>query len=215
VSDDFRLRVTMRHPREAEQLGELLERGDPALGEAAGVHDRIAVSVDDREVFLYADTRERADGAAATIRTLAEREGWPVEIELRRWHPTAEEWEDPDSPLPDSDAARAAEHDELIARERAESEQWGQPEFEVRVECASHRATVELDERLRAEGLQSIRRWRFLLVGSTDEDSARALADRITAEAPPGSTVTVEATFATIARETPFNPFALFGGLGG
>lgn len=215
MSDDFRIRVTMRRRREAEMLAELLERGDPLLGEAAGAHDRIAVSIDDLDVFLYADTRELADATATAVAAVAEREGWPIQVELRRWHPTAEEWEDPDAPLPDSDAARAAEHSELIERERAESQSWGKPEYEVRVECSSHSATVALDEKLRAEGLQSVRRWRFLLVGSTDEDSARALADRIAAEAPPGSTVTVEASFAAVERETPFNPFALFGGLGG
>ena len=176
----------MRRPREAEMLAEVLERGDPLLGEAVRHRDRVAVSIDDRDVFLYVDTRELADATTASVAAVAQREGWPIEVELRRWHATAEEWEDPDSALPDSDAARAAEHSELIARERAESQAWGKPEYEVRVECASHSATVALDEQLRAEGLPTVRRWRFLLVGSADEDSARALADRIAAEAPPG-----------------------------
>ena len=37
-----------------------------------------------------------------------------------RWHPVSEEWVDADLPLPDSEAAAAAEHAEMIEREREE-----------------------------------------------------------------------------------------------
>jgi hypothetical protein len=59
-----------------------------------------------------------------------------------------------------------------------------------------------------------VRRWRYLLISAADEDSARMLADRLTAECPPGCTVTVEASLAAVAADTPANPFAVFGGLG-
>ena len=216
MSDDFRVRVTLRDHAQAERLAEQLAHGEIDHGLArSGPADRVAVSIDDNDLFLYADTREQADAAAAAVGAAASRAGAGAKVEVRRWHPAAEEWEDPELPLPDSDTARAAEHAEVVARERAESQSWGVPEYEVRVKCASHRATVELDERLRGEGFPSIRRWRYLLVGAADEDSAQALADRLASEAPAGTTVSVEATFATVARETPFNPFALFGGLGG
>ena len=105
------------------------------------------------------------------------------------------------------------EHAELIAQERVESATLVS-EFEVRVTCSSHHDTVELSHRLRAEGIPYVRRWRYLLIGATDEESAAALAERLSAEAPAGSTVTVEGSLAAVNAETPTNPFAVFGGLG-
>ena len=88
-------------------------------------------------------------------------------------------------------------------------------EYEVRVETGSHRETVALAETLRAEGIPSLRRWRYLLVGASDEQSAATLADRIRTLAPLGSKVEVEGSSAAVAQEAPPNPFAVFGGLGG
>ena len=95
----------------------------------------------------------------------------------------------------------------------------GFPDFEVRVKCHSRRDAQHLAERLRAEGLRCVQRWQFVVLAAEDEDAAQALADRIRAEAPPGTTVTAEASVGEVATEaplaTPFGPFAVFGGLGG
>ena len=45
--------------------------------------------------------------------------GWTVDAELRRWHPAAEDWEDPDKPLPEGNVAQMAEHEALMAAEGA------------------------------------------------------------------------------------------------
>ena len=60
-----------------------------------------------------------------------------------------------------------------------------------------------------------MRRWKYLLIGAADEDSARALAARLREQVPPGSIVTVEATLGAVLEARPSNPFAIFGGLGG
>ena len=63
---------------------------------------------------------------------------------LTRWHPDAEEWQDPDVPLPSSDAERRAEHEEAIADERAEvAAERRAANFEVRVEFDSHREAAD------------------------------------------------------------------------
>jgi hypothetical protein len=62
----------------------------------------------------------------------------------------------------------------------------------VRVELESHRQTTELADRLVAEGMEPVRRWRYLVVGANNEDEATALADRLRREAPAGAGVTVE-----------------------
>lgn len=215
MSDDWRLRLTLGSHHQASQLADQLEEGKLEHALESGAGDRVVVSVDDNEVFLYTDTREQAERASASLAELARTNAWQAQAELRHWHPEAEEWEDPDAPLPEAAPDIAAEREERVAREREESREMGYAEYEVRVECHSHRDTVALAERLRDEGLQPLRRWRFLLIGANDEESAQALADRLSQEVPAGCTVRVEATLATIEAETGGNPFAVFGGLGG
>jgi hypothetical protein len=220
MSEDWRLRVVLAKDSEARELAERLAGFESEHDLSDAFHDRVVVSRDDEQVFCYADTREQAEAAKGAIRTLANEHGWQLTTELRHWHPVAEEWEDPDQPLPGTDAELAAERQEAMQSERDESERQGYPDFEVRVRCPSRHDAEQLAERLRAEGIATVHRWEFVVLGAPDEDSARALAERIRGEAPPGSTVVAEASVAEVASEaplaTPFNnPFAVFGGLGG
>jgi hypothetical protein len=215
MADDWRLRITFRGESRADVLRQKLEATDLEHTLESEFQDRVAVSGDDTEVFAYAGTREQADRVAEVVRSVADKEHWQLELELRRWHPTAEDWEDPDQPLPSTDQARAAEHAALMEREQQESEQTGHPEFEVRVKFHSHHAAVEFANRLEQEGLTVVRRWHFLLVGAPDEDTATALAERIRAEAPPDTIVVSEGSQLTVAQGSGGNPFAYLGGLGG
>lgn len=216
MSDDWRLRAALVDEGAAHALSERLEA--ERLGEdvATAFGDQLIVSGEGPNVFVYAGDRAQADLAADAIRRLAAAQDWDVELELKRWHPTAEAWEDPDVPLPTTDAERAAEHAQRVAKEREETAERGYAEYEVRVQCSSHRKTVELAERLHAEGMSVVRRWRYLLIGASDEDAANALAERLRAEAPPGSTVVAEVSQRAAWDDDPARgSFAVFGGLGG
>jgi len=214
VSDDWRLRIDLHHAGPAAELIELLGKSEHEL--EAAFHDRVVVSRDDSEVFCYTGTRELASRVEEVVRSLAGEHSWEIEPELRHWHATAEEWEDPDKPLPADDATRAAEHAKLIERERAAVAERGYPEFEVRVEFPSRHDAAAFVEKLREEGLPYVHRWKYVLIGATDEDAAAALAGRMRAEAPPGSTVKVEGTWRAVHDETPLRPlYAVFGGMAG
>jgi hypothetical protein len=215
MADDWRLRISFLGDSRADELRERLEATDLEHTLEAQFGDRVAVSADDDEVFAYTGTREQAERVGELVRSVATKLDWRVDTELRRWHPTAEDWEDPDKPLPRTEAERAAEHAALIEREREDSAETGHPEFEVRVKFHSHHAAVDFADQLEREGLTLVRRWHFLLVGAPDEDSARALAERIRAEAPPGTVVISEGTQLTVAEGSGGNPFAYLGGLGG
>ena len=121
MSDDWRLKVALVDDGAAKALTERLEAEKLGEGVEASVGDRVVVSGEGADVFVYADTREQAEAAANVIRGLATQHGWDIELELKRWHPTAEEWKDPDVPLPQSDAERAAEHAQRVAKEREDS----------------------------------------------------------------------------------------------
>lgn len=215
MNDDWRLRIDIHEEGLAHALSERLDASELEHELETAFSDRVIVSVDGGEVFCYAGTREQAEAAERAIRAVATKHGWRLTAELTRWHPGSETWESPDAPLPDSEAGRAAEHAELVARQRAESQAQGFPDFEVRVECASEDDAETLGRRLRDEGLTVVRRSRYLVIGAGDEDAARALADRVRQEAPAGSAVVAEGTLPAVMAGSPLNPFALFGGMGG
>jgi hypothetical protein len=215
MNDEWRLQIEIQEASGGASLTEKLAAAELEHELSESFHDRLIVSRDGERVFVYGGARDQVERAQQLIGKLAGEHGWTVSTDLRHWHPEAEEWEDPDKPLPAGDAARVAEHDELIATERRELAERGEPEFEVRVDLPSHREAVRFAERLRAEGLPVVRRWKYLVVGAADEDSAKALATRLEAEAPPGSEVVVEGSGQAAWGERPANPFAIFGGLGG
>lgn len=214
MSDDWRLRIDLHEDGPAHTLTERLNAAGLEHRLEEAFHDRVIVSRDGAEVFCYAGTRGQAERAEELIRSLAAEHDWQVETELRRWHPTAEDWQDPDTPLPEDDRDRAAERAELMSRERTEAETRGYPEFEVRVQCPSRRDASRFADALREQGLASVHRARYLLVGASDEDSANRLAEQLRQQAPAGSTITTQGTGRAVLDEQPANPFAVLGGMG-
>jgi hypothetical protein len=215
MSDDWRLRVDLGKPDDALELKGYLEAAELEHELADTFGERLVVSYDNAEVFCYAGSRQQAERAERLIRARARERGWQIETELTRWHPVAEEWQDPDKPLPASSAQREAEHEELIEQEHAEEQRSGYLDWEVRVQLGSHHDAVELADKLEAEGIPVVRRWRFLVIGAPDQDAANALAERVRAESPPGSIVTPEGSYPMVWASDPRRWFSFFGGLAG
>jgi hypothetical protein len=215
VNDDWRLRITLHEREDADTLADDLAASVLEHELIESMHDRLIISRDGAEVLCYAGTREQAEAAEVTIRGIADKHAWEPSFELTHWHPTAEAWEDADKPLPVSDADRAEEHAAMIARERATEREHGYPDYEVRIECVSREDALAFSERLRRDGIANVHRFKYLLVGATDEDSAQELADRLRADAPAGSVITVEGTIAAVEAGEARNPFAFFTGIAG
>jgi hypothetical protein len=214
MNDDWRLQIDLHDEDRSRTLTGLVDARELQHDLSAAFSDRVIVTRDGARVFVYAGTREQAEKARDAVETEASQRGWTIDVDFCRWHPIAEEWEDPDKELPAGDAARHAEREALMVREREETEKRGYPEFEVRADLPSRHDAVHLSEQLRQEGLPAVRRWRYLLVGATDEDSAKTLVERIRDLAPSGSRVTVEGTWAAAYADRAPNPFAVLGGLG-
>jgi hypothetical protein len=215
VSDDWRLRIHLPGGSRGRRMAENLEAAELEHVLQEALSERVAVSHDEDDVFVYAATRQDAEGAGRLVGTVAAQKGWEIHTELTRWHPVAEEWEEPDKPLPSNPEQLAEERSERIQQEREEFRERGYPDFEVRVQCRSRNDALELQARLRSQGIPTLRRWHYLLVGAPDEDAAAALAERIRAEAPPGAVITTEGTGQAAIAVRPGNPFAVFGGMGG
>lgn len=213
MNDDWRVEVNFVDEGLAGALHDRLDAEELEHDLSRAFSDRVAVSRDGPTLFLYAGDRDQAEKALALAEKLAQEGHEEVEVNLARWHHEAEEWRPADEPLPGDDESRAAEHATRVAHEREETAESGYPEFEVRIDLPSHREAKELVERLSAEGLRSVHRWKYVLLGAADEDSADELAERARSKAPSGSKVVVEGTWREVDAERPHSPFWFLGGL--
>jgi hypothetical protein len=213
VADDWRLTVELDDEERSRELVEWLGEVRVEVGERRPLGERVIVSRDGPRVFLYADTEDRARRVESMV---LGKLGHPAagQVEVARWHPAEQRWEDASVPLPGTDQEWEAEHERLQEREEDESRAAGYAEWEVRVKLPSHEETVAFAQRLEAEGIPVVRRHTYLLVGAVNEDDARELADRLSGEAPEGARVQVEPGGQMVWEVSPQNPFAVFGGLG-
>ena len=215
ANDDWRITVTFEDEGLLHRLGERLRETRLAEEVSARLGDRVVASVDGLTMFVYADSEDTARAAQAAITELLPTKQLAATTALHRWHPVEERWEEPAAALPATPEEQAAEHARHEADEAEESAAVGYAEWEVRVELPSHRETVAFADRLEADGIPAVRRWKFLLVGAATEDDAKTLAERITAEAPAGAEVHAQASGAAVWETGGGDRFALLGGLGG
>ncbi|HEU4706739.1 MAG TPA: hypothetical protein VFS64_06115 [Solirubrobacterales bacterium] len=213
MNDDWRLQIDFVDEGPADALHDKLDARELEHDLSNAFHDRVIASRNGTTIFLYAGDRDQAEKARDLVERLTREDGEEVEVDFRRWHPEAEEWRPADEPLPAGAAAKVAEHAARVAHERKECEERGYPEWEVRVNLPSHKEAGELAERLRSEGLPNVHRWKYVLVGATDEDSANQLAERIRDGAPTGSSVAIEGTWRAAYAGRPHTPFSFLGGL--
>jgi hypothetical protein len=195
MSDDWRIRIKV-----PEEHGEgLLDRVGLDLGsdEAKRLAKelegrRLAVSQDDNELFVYASSQQEAEHARQVVEAELAEEGIEARTsQVERWLPDEERWS--------NEPAQETWEEEELDR--------GYAPWEVRVEYGSHREAEEQADAFEREGYKVVRRWKYVVVGTSDEDDARALARRVHGEVEPGGELVWEVT--------PQNPFAVFGGMGG
>lgn len=217
MAEDWRVKVEFQEEEHGHSLsGFLRDKHDLERDLAERLRGRVVVSQDGPVLFLYANTRDQAEAAIEVVRQFLDQYEAQADIELRRWHEVEERWEDPSVPLPDSPEDVADERERLAQTERAESASDSMDEWEVQVVLPDHHSTRELAEQLENEGLQPLRRWRYLIIPVPSEDDGNELAERIRAEAPTDASVAVEASYGEVVAANPqVSAFALFGGLGG
>lgn len=214
MNDDWRVRVDLHDHGFAHRLGESLQAEELESDLRRSFADRVVISVDGNEMFLYAADRTQAEAAQQLVGRIAADHGWKLDTELRRWHPIAEIWEDPDNPEPMTAGQERTEDAIRNAGERRESAEEGYPAIEVRVTCRSRGEAAALSERLDGEGIPNVHRWNWVLVGARDEDDGNAIAERLRDELP-GAEIAVESNMRAVWDSRPPNPFAWLGGLAG
>jgi hypothetical protein len=196
MSDDWRIRIELPEEHRTEGfLGRLgLELGtDDAQRLANDLKGhRLAVSLDEDELFVYAASQTAADQARGIVEAELADEGIQAQVsQPERWLAEEERWSD-EPP------------DETWEEEELEH---GAAPWEVRVERESHAEAEKLADELEREGYKPVRRWRYVIVGTESQEDAEALARRVHGEAEPAGQLAWEVA--------PGNPFAVFGGMGG
>lgn len=214
ADEDWRVRLSFTDDSAASAKAEEIVAREVESHVAEQMGNRIAVSNDGRELFLYSGSEDAARAAYEFVRSEIGHGELGPEVELTRWHDEAEEWVRADRPLPATDAEHAAEYERLVREEDQETAQEGYAQWEARLELPTLAEARKLSRRLEEQGVPHVRRFRHLAVGAPDEDAARQWADRLRAEAPEGTEVRVEGTFASASRSNPFAALGL-GGFGG
>ena len=193
--DDWRIHIELA---EEEHATGLLERLGFGLGAEARElaqeleNDRLAVSRDGSELFVYASSWAAADKAHAVIAAeLCELGIDGHESRVEHWLENEERWDDE----PKGESWEAEELDR------------GYAPWEVRVQCSSRAEANALAAKLEAEGYKPARTFDYVIAGARSKEDAEALAERLHGEVEPGGELVYEVA--------PGNPFAIFGGLGG
>ncbi|MFT3864924.1 MAG: hypothetical protein QM729_11685 [Solirubrobacterales bacterium] len=216
MNDDWRLQIDLEDEGTAGELIDHMRSAEIEHELSIDLDQRVIVSHEGETIYLYAGDRGILDVSRRAVEEFLDSKGWKAELDLRHWHKEAEDWEDPDAAEPTTAAEREAEHERLMQTEDEETaERHGRAEFEVSAKFPTNHEAHEFAEKLKAEGLQPVRRFHYLVVGAADEDAAKELADRIRAEAPPDAEVKAEYSLNQLWRERPPNPFFWLGGLGG
>ena len=191
--DDWRIRIELEGDRAEgflERIG--LDLGSRARELAKELEaERLPVSRDDDKLFVYASSRLQARQALKVVEAeLHEATIEPLVVRIEHWLEDEERWDD--------EPRHESWEEDVLKR--------GFAPWEVRVECGSHDDADTLADRLEHEGIEVVRRWRYVIVGAATEEEARALATRLHGEVEAGGEVVWEAM--------PRNPFAIFGGIG-
>lgn len=189
MSDEWRVEVDLDDEQHGFTLGERLRSLDLDEEARERLGDRVIVTRDGSKLFLYAGDESAAREAERVARELLSSESLSAEVALTRWHPDEEAWKDAAVPLPQTDAEHAAEQERHeVEAEREPAHRWDYV-WEVRVDLPTVRDTLDLAKRLKDEGIEARRHWKYLLVGAASEERAGELAERIGSEAPSGSAV--------------------------
>jgi hypothetical protein len=206
AAEDFRVEVELDDEQSGYSLWERLRARHLKDEVQHRLGDRVVVTRDGSQLFLYAATERSARDARKAVQGILDEDGVVAEVTVTRWHPVEEEWEDVSVPLPQSAADERAEYEERVAEQAAEAAEEGEYDWQVIVHASSRDGAAEVAERLAAEGFPVARRWRYVVVGALTEEAAEVLADRLR-----GELSDAEVEVGASLNDVPAGPFQFIG----
>jgi hypothetical protein len=184
--DEWRVEIALDKEQHLDSLSDRLHELQLDNEARKRLGGSLIVTRDGRFLFVYAWHKESAQEAERVVKNMMQNDKLVGQVRLMRWHPVAEEWKDADEELPEDEAALAQEMREA-EQEGTREAHYGQFPWQVVIDLPHIRDGHALANKLRGEGLPVKRHFKYLLVGTTTEDSAIELGKRLEGEVPEGS----------------------------
>lgn len=208
MEDGFRVEVDLDDEEHGYSFRERLRALDLDDKARERLGKGVMVTRDGARLFLYASSEKRAREAGGIVRALVDDERLTADLRVTRWHPVEEAWKDASIPLPATPDEEAAEYAAREDAEAAEAELEGGYDWSVVVHVPGRDAAGELADRLTAEGVDVMRRWRYVVAGVPTEERAQELAERLRNGLPADADVRVEVDLSDVERSPlQFLPF--------
>jgi hypothetical protein len=208
MEDGFRVEVDLDDEEHGYSFRERLRALDLDDKARERLGKGVMVTRDGARLFLYASSEKRAREAGGIVRALVDDERLTADLLVTRWHPVEEAWKDASIPLPATPDEEAAEYAAREDAEAAEAELEGGYDWSVVVHVPGRDAAGQLADRLTAEGVDVMRRWRYVVAGVPTEERAQELAERLRNGLPADADVRVEVDLSDVERSPlQFLPF--------
>lgn len=179
-SEDWRVELTLDDEQHGYSLGERLRAHDLDEEARQRLGERVYVSRNGPELFVYTQTEEQAREAESVLRRLVAEDDLSAEFRgITRWHPADEEWRGAPGPLPSTEA--------VVEEDRRESADWL-----VKINLPSADDAKDLADSLRAGGYPVHRVWRWVTVDVPTEETGNELVSSIQTELPADAEIWVE-----------------------
>jgi hypothetical protein len=189
-NDDWRVEITLDDERHGYDLGERLRARDLDDEVRERLGERVYVSRNGPQLFIYAQTEEQAREAESVLRSLVAEDDLSADfLGVTRWHPAEQEWKNASIPLPSTQVGVGQELERREHAERAEADEEGSYDWLVKINVPSAADAERVAESARAAGHPVHRIWRWVTVDALTEESANELVESLRGELPADSEI--------------------------
>jgi hypothetical protein len=200
VDDEFRVEVELDDDEHGYSIGERLRGLDLDDDARERLGAGALVTRDGSRLFLYTASESQAREAERVVRGVVDGGELTADIAVTRWHPIEEAWKDAVLALPATPEEERAEYEARAAAEAEEARAEGRSDWEVMIRLPGRDAAIALEARLAAEGIPTMRRWRYVVASAVTEEEAVELVDRLRSELPDDADVRLEVDLSDLPR---------------
>ena len=170
-NEDWRVEINLDDEHEGYDVGERLRSQDLDDEARARLGERVYVSRNGPQLFLYAGSEPQAREAESVVRQLVETDNLSAEFAgVTRWHPVEQEWKDASIPLPRTETEIRRELERREAAERRDVAEEGSYDWLVKINLPSAADAERIADTLDAAGHRVHRIWRWVTVDVLTEE---------------------------------------------
>lgn len=192
-TEDWRVEINLDDKHEGYDFGERLRARDLDDEARARLGERVYVSRNGPQLFLYAGSEQQAREAELVVRELVEADDLSAEFAgVTRWHPVEQEWRDASIPLPRTEPEVDQELEQKEEAERTEVAEEGSYDWLVKINLPSAADAKQMAETLDETGHPVHRIWRWVTVDVLTEESGNELISSLRESLPADAEIWLE-----------------------